>query len=424
MLKKIFLYAALLVPLQVRSQEDTLVLQAPSVLDLQFLVVEAMMNNPEIKAELDQMNIADARVPQAGSLDYPELKFMQEAMPGFDFNQAMFSRLELMQSIPFPTKLTTKRELASIQAEHAHHDHLEKINEVLARLKSAFYELWLAQQNTILDQENARLLSQFVSIARTRYGVAEAPFQDVLKGQVELDMVNNDLISWHQHEFSAKAMLMSILNRSPKDTISSVVISEDVVFDAQLDTLLAVAMQLRPMIIHDSLSISENRTMLSLAKQNYIPDVKLGLERITSPLSGFSGWSVSATLSLPFAPWTLGKNSAQVEEAEASIDKAQSSYIADRNMVVSNIKDLYYKANAGKQKLDVYRTGILPRAHQALDASLSAYQTGKTDFLMLIDSYRTFVNLTKEYFMIRMQFEQNKANLEREVGTQNLSSVR
>jgi hypothetical protein len=42
----------------------------------------------------------------------------------------------------------------------------------------------------------------------------------------------------------------------------------------------------------------------------------------------------------------------------------------------------------------------------------------------LIDSYRTLVNLSKEYFMTRMQFEQTAAELEREVGTQNLSDIK
>jgi outer membrane protein TolC len=87
-------------------------------------------------------------------------------------------------------------------------------------------------------------------------------------------------------------------------------------------------------------------------------------------------------------------------------------------MVAGNIRDLYYKADAAKKQLDSYRQGILPQARQSLSASLTAYQNGATDFLMLMDAYRTQVNLTKEYFMARMQFEQAVTGIEREIGYQ------
>jgi len=424
MITKMFLAVVLCAPLRGFCQQDSINVPESVELDLQFLTVEALMNNPEIKAELQKMDVMEARVPQAGSLDPPELKFLQEAMPGFRFNQAMYSRFELMQTIPFPTKLGKREDLSRIEAEHAHHEHLEKVNEVLSKLKSAYYELWFVQQNTILDEENARLLNQFITIARTKYGVGEASQQDVLKGQVELYMVDNDLISLRQRELSVKAMMMSILNRNPRDTLGFAVIPDDVVFDAQLDSLLQWALENRPMIVHDSLSIAEQRMNLSLAQLDYWPDFKVGLERVTSPSSDFSGWSVSASMTIPLAPWALGRTSARIEEASASIDEARSDYNAARNMVAGNIKDLYYKIDAGKRQLTMYRTAILPAARQSLNASLTSYRTGRTDFLMLTDAYRTSVNLTKEYFMLRMQFEQNIGELEREVGTQNVSSFK
>src|SRR5713101_1194514 len=128
-------------------QEDSVTVGESTEMDLQFLVAEALVNNPEIQAGAYQMEVMEAKVPQARALDDPQLKFMREEMPGFRYSEAMYSRLELMQMVRFPTKLSTQGELARIQAEHAHHDHLEKINEVLEKLKSSYYELWFLQQN-------------------------------------------------------------------------------------------------------------------------------------------------------------------------------------------------------------------------------------------------------------------------------------
>jgi len=406
------------------SQQDSITIPESSTLDLNTLIAEALINNPEIQAALSQMDVMEAKISQAGALDDPELQFMQEGMPGFRWNEAMFSRVELMQMVRFPTKISTERSLAEIRAEHAHHDHLEKVNGVLSELKIAYYELWFVQQNIVLEEENIRLMRQFLQTAMTKYGVGIVSQQDVLKAQVEIAMLNNELLMLRQKELGTKAMMMAILNRAEKDTLGFAIIPDEIIFTANLDTLQKLALLVRPMLTHDSMMIQESETMRSMAQQEYLPDFKFGLERITSPLDGFSGWSVTAGITLPFAPWTLGKASARVDEANAGIQRATSAYTASRNMVLSRIKDLYYKVIADKQRLESFRTGIMPQARQSLSASLTGYQTGRTDFLMLIDAYRTLVNLTKEYFMTRMEFEQTIAALDREVGYQNVATVK
>jgi outer membrane protein, heavy metal efflux system len=398
--------------------------QESSTSDLQSLITEAMKNNPEIRAALAQVDVMRARVSQAGTLDDPELKFMREGMPDFKYSEAMFSRLELMQMIPFPTKLGTQKNLAEIQRRSSQSDQLEKVNEVLAKLKFTYVELWFIQQNIALAQENSRLMKQFLSAAQTKYTTGQVPQQDILKAQIEIAMIGNEQISLRQKELSMKSMLMSLLNRDSKDTISVAMMPSEVSFVVNLDTLLSFALHNRPMIIKDSLMIDESKTMLSMAKQEYLPDFKFGIERMTEPMGPFTGWSVSAGITIPFSPWTLGKANARVDEANAAIIKSNASYSATRNMVASNIKDLYYKVSGAKQQLDIYNSAILPQAKQSVQASLTAYQTGTTDFLMLIDAYRTLVNISKEYFMTRMQFEQTVAELEREVGTQNLSDLK
>lgn len=415
-----FIIAALFIgACRLYGQEDTIVLPAPQILDIESLIAETMMHNPEILAAEEEMNVLAARIPQATALENPRLQYMREAMPGFRLDQPMDDRLELMQTFRFPTKLSAQGDLADIRAEHAHHTHQEKINDVVDRLREAYAELWFVQQNIVLNRENIRLLKQFTDLARTKYSVGQVPQQDVLKAQVELAMTVNESIALRQQELSAKAMLMAILNRGPKDTLGYAVIPEEVVFDKSLDSLRQLAPRLRPMLIHDSLMIVESETELSLARQEkFLPDFDLGLERMTSTTGGPEGWSIRAGVTIPFSPWTLGKGDAMVDEAQASIREMTAMYAASRNMVLSDVSDLWYKADAAKRQLDMYRAAILPQTRQALDASRSGYQGGTTGFLVLIDAYRTSVNLTREYFMTRMRFDQTVARLMRAVGSE------
>ncbi len=389
----------------------------PDTLNLNALVREALMNNPELKAFELNRDMKDARVGSIGVIPDAELTFMREEMPGFRWRDAAMQKLELMQMIPFPGKLGKESAIANIQAEHAHHEHMEKANEVLASLRSMYFELWFVQQAIALNRKNASLLHQFTAVAQTRYGVGATPQQDVLKAYVEIARLDNQLITLRQQEMSAKAMLMSLLNRQPSDSLGIAAVDEFAPELPALDTLNYLANKFRGMLLHDSLSVAEAGMMKDLARNEYLPDFKFGVAYLrVFNHNKFSAWSVSAGITLPVLPWSLSRTGAKVEEASIGVEMAKEKLNNTRNMIRANITDLYYKAQSLQQQLTNYSTVIVPQTEQALRASMTAYQTGRTDFLMLIDSYRMLVELSMEKLMLRMQFEQTVAHMKREVG--------
>ncbi len=405
-------------PLQLFAQESG------DTLRLNDLVREALRNNPEMKAFELNREMMDARVGSAGVLPDPELTYMREEMPGFRWNESMMQKIELMQMFPFPGKLSIKSDVAEIQAEHAHHEHMEKANEILAKLRSTYFELWFAQQSLMLNRENARLLQQFTKIAQTRYGVGETSQQDVLKAFVEIAKLDNQLTTFRQQELAMKSMLVALLNRPPGDTLGIAAKPEGDLYLPTQDTLQYLAQRYRGMLLHDSLSVEESEKMLSLAKKEYLPDFKIGIEYVRRPFEDFRGWTVSAGINLPFMPWSLGRTGAMVEEANISIEKSRETLKNSRNMVRSGVDELYLKAESLRKQSENYTRVIVPQSQQALRASLMAYQTGRTDFLMLIDSYRMLVELSMEKLMLRMQFEQTVAELKREVGYAGIFEIR
>jgi outer membrane protein TolC len=418
-MKRFSFLILMLVPCAGVGQQHT----GGAVLNIDDLVNEALRNNTDIQASRHQVDAAYAGIPRAGALDDPELTYMREEMPGFRWNRAEMQKIELMQMIRFPSKSAARTDLAEIQFKHAHHDYEEKELEVIAKLKSAYAELWFVQHALALNRENARLLQQFASIAKTKFGVGEARLQEVLKVNVERARLENQATVLRQQEQSVKAMLCALLNRPEEDTLGIAGLPDTVSFTATLDTLLQLGVRSRPMLLHDSLAVEESRTVLSLSKQEYLPDIKVGVQYVTVPVGDFRGWSVSAGITLPFAPWTLGKAGSRVEEAAATIGRSEAALNATRNMVLSGIRDLYYKAVSARDQLHSYHTFILPQAEMSSKASVTAYRNAKENFLMLIDSYRTSVELAMEALMLRVQFEQAVADLERQVGTQNVTSI-
>jgi len=420
-MNRTLVFVLILLPAVLHGQQDSI---HEPIIPLQHLLDEALLRNPEIQAALHQMSVVAERVPQAGGLPDPELTYMREQMPGFRWSEAMMQKLELMQMFRFPSKVSAQTDLAQIQAEHAHHDHLEKINEVIAKLKTGYVELWYLQQAQVLSRENLLLLQQLAEIARTRYSVGSGLLQDALKASVEVGKAENQLIVLGQKERGVVAMIRAIVDRPTADTLGRAVLPEEPVFTPSIDTLQTLALQLRPMLQHDSMVVEESRTMLSLAKREYLPDLKVGVQYVTYPTGDFRGWSIIAGITLPFAPWTLGKAGGRVEEATATVNRSTSVYRSSRSMVLASVRDLYARVRSAQQRLRRYRADLLPEARQALRASFTAYQTGKADYLMTIDANRMYIDLSMEALMARMEFEQALADMERAVGDDHIAAIK
>jgi outer membrane protein TolC len=392
-------------------------------LELNELIDEALEKNLELQALNHSIEAAQAKIPQAKSLDNPELTFRLMEMQGLEPNEAMWATFELMQMIPFPGKLTSMGKVADIEARRSQQEYNEKSVEVIMRVKSAFYELWYIQQASKLNDENTRLLKQFIEIARLQYSVGKVTQQDVLKAQVEFAKLENERLTLEQKEIGMLAMLAQLLNRNISVFTGETIATDTIFFDLDIFQIQEYALRNCSKLRGDSLMVERDKTMHKLAKLEYLPDFKLGVEYVSSPMTGFKGWSLAAGITLPFSFWTLGKTNARVEEATANVKKSTAMYNDERNMLLSRVKDYYTKAVSLKHQYELYRESILPQSEQALNATLTNYQTGRTDFLMLIDSYRMLVMFKMEFLMKRMEFEQTLADLEKEIGCRDIEEI-
>jgi outer membrane protein TolC len=255
-------------------------------------------------------------------------------------------------------------------------------------------------------------------VALARYRSGAVPQTDVLKAQIELEKLDIELAMNRQEELSAKAELMAILNRPPADTIGYAAVSEEVIFSASLDSLEALAVSQRPMLVHDSLSIAELDAERSLAGQEYLPDFRLGLQYVTSPTTDFTGWGISAGITLPFAPWSVGRTNAEVDRTDAVRAAARARYGSSRSMVLASVRDNFYRASSRKAALEAYQRKIIPDAEAVLSTSSSAYEAGSMDFVNLLDSYLRHLTIIREYFQFRLDFEKAVTGLELATGMQ------
>ncbi|HSQ92305.1 MAG TPA: TolC family protein, partial [Nitrospiraceae bacterium] len=154
------------------------------------LIQEVLARNPELVAARKQWEAATNRIVQARSLDDPILSVQLWNIPQpFKATQADNTIFGLSQNLPFPGKLALKGDVASRSAEMSEQSVRAKERELVARLKQAYYDLFLAQKAVQIHHEQVELLRQFVAIANAKFRGGMGSQADVLKAQVELSLL-------------------------------------------------------------------------------------------------------------------------------------------------------------------------------------------------------------------------------------------
>ncbi|MDE3243861.1 MAG: TolC family protein [Nitrospirota bacterium] len=390
--------------------------QGPS--SLSDLVREGLARNPEIQAARQQWEAASQRIPQARSLDDPSLQVQWWNTPeSFNLGRAQNTIIGLSQKFPFPGKLALKEEVASRSAEMTEQALHAKERELTARLKQAYYDLFFAHKAIQIHHEQLDLLTQFVEIATAKFRTGKGSQVEVLKAQVELSTLYQQLPVLEQQRDTVQAKLNTLLDRDPRRPLEPPQGPREGRFDKDLEDLYQMATNTRPELKAADLAIQRHEHSRALALRQYYPDLNLTVERFQNYQTN-DGFGAMVSLNLPFAFWTKPKYDAAVQEAAAAVAAARADLHTLGNVTRFQIRDLLAKIRASWEVAVLYRTTVLPQAEQSVEAARAGYRTGKTAFLDLIDADRSLREFQLAYHRALVDREQRLAELEQVVGAE------
>ena len=386
-------------------------------LALRDLIQEALERNPELAAARKQWEASSQRIVQARSLDDPTLSVHLWNFPQtFNVTRADNSIFGLSQNLPFPGKLALKSDIASRSAEMSEQALRAKERELVARLKQAYYDLFLVHKAIQIHHEQVELLRQFVEIANAKFRTGKGSQADVLKAQVELSVLHQQLPVLEQRRETAAALLNTLRDRN---LISPLGIPQEpplMPLDTTIDDLHGLALNARPELKAAELAVRHSEQSRALAQRQYYPDFNVAFQRFQN-FQANDGFGAYVAMTIPFAFWTKPKYDAGVQEAVASVEAARAQRHMLENLTRFQVKDLLAKVRASEQVATLYHTTILPQAVQNLEAARVGYRTGKGGFLDLIDTQRAWRGFQMEYYRALVEREHRLAELEQVIGT-------
>jgi len=388
---------------------------AAETTSLSSLIDEAKKNNPEIRAYQKRIKAKEHRTRIEGTLDDPQLKVEIEDIPRdkpFSLGDSMQTRYTFSQMLPFPGKLSLKQKAAAKEVLMAESEAKNKELEIITMLKQAYFDYAYIIESIKTTKEVKEILSQMAEIAQIRYSTNQASQQDVIKAQLELTMLNNDLIYLEAERDVVAAKINSILNR---DTASPVGEPEDIKayrVNIRPDYLIKTAIEKSPSLKAMEYDIQARDAEVELNKKNYYPDFMVGAAPIQRD-GRLDSWDLMFSVNIPL--WR-SKYDNQVSEARANAGVLKSKLKAEQNIKTFEVKESFINVEAAERVRGLYETGLLPQAEISFQSAMANYQTGRVDFLTVLDSQRMLKKTRLEYLKSIIDYRKNIALLEKAVG--------
>lgn len=388
------------------------------------LIDWALAQNPAVEAARKQMEAASYRIPQAASLEDPMLEVNPFLAPMGMGEMQQVIQMGVSQKVPWAGKLQSRAEVAAQEVQRARAEWVAVELAVVEQVKISYYQLYFVQQAIRISQADRELLLGLQEIAAARFRVGQVSQQDVLRAELEVLELDNQLVRLRQELDSARARLARQLSVSPDTPLEAVEQLPAEQIPEDLQHLYHLAIAARPELHAQLAEISRARKNVDLARLDYYPDVRLSAMWMGMDMSG-NGMNNSMNSGGDALLLGIGVNlpiyrqrlDAGVREAEAQAVASARQYDALRDQTQEEVKDLFVQLQSQQELLRLLREEIVPKADQTFEVSLRAYEVGDVTFLQLVDNWRQLLRFQIATHRQEAQLRQSLARLERILGS-------
>ena len=382
-----------------------------------FRTLEA--RSPRLEAARQMAFAAEARIKPASTLSDPQLQFglMNRNLPGLGLQDPLgMNQVQVMQMVPIAGQLGLAGRAASAQAGAARARAAELGWELRARVAMAFYEIYQLDRTIEVSLATQVLLRDIATTARTMYSVGRGRQADVLRAQVEIDRMSEEVARMRAMRDAAAARLNALLDRPAQTTVPTPALPRFPRELASADSLERQALAGRPMLAAGALEVEAAVAAQQRARREVWPDLQLGAQYGQRPMASGTDRMVSLMLGFSVPIWAGRRQLQMRRETEAMRLGAQAELEAMRAETRGRLGELTTTVRRTRELRALYLTTILPQAEATVTSTLAAYQSGDVDLPMLLDARMTVNRYRQQLFQLDAEEGTALAELEMLLG--------
>ncbi len=378
--------------------------------------------NPSLRGLQREVAAAQARARYADKLPDPVIGANVFTNPIETAAGSQRANLSVKQMFPWLKRLNAQAQQAYFEALAAREAYRAEELKIVADIRSAWYRLYVIHKQIQIQEANQELLEPLIEVANARVAAGTASQGDVLLGTTELSRLEERLLALRQQSVSTKAELNRLAGRPANEPLNEPTrLTAD--FPAwSHDILRDLAWQQQPAIAAAHLRVQATRWGLEVAKLKRRPDVAVSANwfamddnrpATTVVNVGEDALSIGAQVSIPL--WHHKYDAIRQEAAwrhmasHASAEEVMQRYDA-------LLLDLWERAKAARDTVQLYRETILPQARQTLESDQQSYANGSVEFDRVMRNFTAVLTLELAYHRALGELAMTLARIRQAVG--------
>jgi cobalt-zinc-cadmium efflux system outer membrane protein len=391
--------------------------QSTEELSLQKAIEIALEANPEVLSARRGIDAASGRFWQGISPPPASLSWNFDYIPtGSKIDGYGERKIELSQSIDFPTTIVLKGSALSSETDAADADFRNSSLAVTLQVKEAYYGVLARQQKLRLAEENLVITEDFARKAEIRLNVGEGTHLERLTANMQRTQARNAVETARNDLRLASGQLSLTLGRGKEYAREDYILTDSLAYRSYpmaLDSLVEEAHRANPMVQAAGFRADAASVNRTIAWSSILPSLFASYSWQT--LSANTDlYGVAFGVSVPI--WFLLDQRGRVEEAAAVSAQADLGLRATRNFVSLDVKNAYLEFTNDERQVQSYRSDLIPQAEEVYRSASTSYESGEITYIEFLQARQTLIFARSGYIDALYHYNSALARLEKAVG--------
>lgn len=377
--------------------------------DLSQLETLAMESSRSIMAARDQVTAARYAVDSASAFPNPELEYLggtaRARSPGGNTGDARSVSLTQPLDMPWKRAARIDTALAGLEVTTAGNRAFEA--DLLARLRSRYFELLRRQAELLNAREDAKLMDGVRSRIAKRVEVGEAPRFELIKADAEALNAQKTAQAAAFRVQQARSLLRQMVGAALPEDFAVSGSLRNVPALLPLEGLQKQLTDSSPDLARARAEMVRAQRQLDLERGQRWPNLALKASYDEDPDMRTSKFGV--VVSIPI--WD--RRSGPVGEAAAQLSRARNELEAQQFALGQTLQVAVQQYEIAQTQVTALESGIVRQAEAALKVAEAAYRFGERGFIEVLDAQRVFRAARAELIAARFELAAAWVEIER-----------
>ena len=366
----------------------------PAPVGVDDFVRLAVERNPRLARANLAIEAARGRHLQAGLYPNPDVAINWDELgdKSSPDRLGILTAPRVSQTIVTGNKLTLAQAVAAREVDQATLELLTERYTVVGTVRSAFYEAYALQRRGEILAELVKLADDAVANGKSLLDAKQIARLDMVQMEVERERFRAELQSVKRELPGVYRRLAAVAGQNAL-VPSAVVATFDGLPDYDPDRAREAVLAYHPQARAAKVGVDRAQAAVKRAQAEPIPNVTVYAAYIRQFENRSHDGAVGVSMPVPL--WN--KNQGNIRAAQAELGMAIQNVGQVENELAARVATAYQTYAAARERAEVYRTDLIPRAEETYKLALAAFKGGQFEYLRVIQSQRSVAEARLEY---------------------------